>query len=223
MRNLIVLVAVACVGCSSPSNNGENNGASNNGGSNNGASNNGGSNNGGSNNGGSNNGSGPTITASDYDQSCVTNDECFTVYEGDVCDPCRCSNAAITFGASQAYDADLEARDDDCDALDFCAADCIDRNAVCVGGTCAAAEPVFIVATDYDQSCTTPDDCVAIIEGNACGTCACATKAIAASAKAEYDADVEAAVCGNQGDVLCAPCEQFEVACNAGTCELAPL
>ena len=49
-----------------------------------------------------------TIKASDYDQTCATDTDCTTVFEGNLCAPtCQCANAAINVGAAAQYEADF--------------------------------------------------------------------------------------------------------------------
>ncbi len=50
-----------------------------------------------------------TIKASDYDQTCTTDTDCTTVYEGDLCaQSCQCPNAAINMDVTAQYEADFE-------------------------------------------------------------------------------------------------------------------
>jgi hypothetical protein len=83
----------------------------------------------------------------------------------------------------------------------FC---CIDKR--CVFGQsaealpCADANAQLIKASNYDQSCQTDSDCVAVAEGNFCrpGAADCPSASISKSASAQYWADVgktHAAVC----------------------------
>jgi hypothetical protein len=50
---------------------------------------------------------GITIRASNYAQHCTRDDECVGVFEGDVCNPCRCAFNAIRVEAFPKYRADL--------------------------------------------------------------------------------------------------------------------
>jgi hypothetical protein len=83
----------------------------------------------------------------------------------------------------------------------FC---CIDKR--CVSGQsaeavpCADASVQLIKASNYDQSCQTDSDCIAVAEGNFCrpGALDCPSATISKSASAQYWADVEktnAAIC----------------------------
>jgi hypothetical protein len=86
--------------------------------------------------------------------------------------------------------------------------------------TCSDAATQDITASNYDQSCRTDSDCVAIAEGNFCDPGAnngCTNAAINKSALAQYRADLaktQAAVCyGLSGCPLeVAPC------CRSGVC-----
>ncbi len=57
---------------------------------------------------------------------------------------------------------------------------------------CSDANVQEILASNYDQSCKTDTDCVAVSEGNACYPCtlACQTAAINVNALPQYRADV---------------------------------
>jgi hypothetical protein len=83
----------------------------------------------------------------------------------------------------------------------FC---CIDKT--CIYGQsaeavpCADASAQLIKASNYDQSCQTDSDCIAVAEGNFCrpGAADCPSTTISKSASAQYWADVEktnAAIC----------------------------
>jgi hypothetical protein len=73
---------------------------------------------------------------------------------------------------------------------------CIDH--VCIEGhaaeslSCDDADAQVIQASNYDQSCATDSDCVAVGEGNFCypGAGRCPSAAIRASASGQYQADV---------------------------------
>jgi hypothetical protein len=86
---------------------------------------------------------------------------------------------------------------------------------------CTDANAQLVRASDYNQTCTTDKDCVAVAEGNFCfpGTSNCTNAAIRMSAYAEYQADVartRAGSCYPAGDcgVESGPC------CVAGKCQV---
>lgn len=88
--------------------------------------------------GGSSSGSSGTnaqIRASDFDQSCTAATDCVAVFEGQICSPCGCPNAAIAKKDLQEYAstraaANCPQTDIACDA---CAAPAVD----CAAGKCA--------------------------------------------------------------------------------------
>jgi hypothetical protein len=88
-------------------------------------------------------------------------------------------------------------------------------------GDCTDASAQIILASNYDQSCTTDTDCVSVAEGNFCypGATNCPSAAISTSANAQYQADVaktRAASCyapGNCGEES-GPC------CVGGKCQV---
>jgi hypothetical protein len=47
-----------------------------------------------------------SLSASSYDRSCATNDDCVSVYEGSLCSDCLCPNAAIARSAQPTYESD---------------------------------------------------------------------------------------------------------------------
>jgi hypothetical protein len=74
-----------------------------------------------------------TVTASDYDQSCVTDSDCEPVYQGSLCDPgCGCANAVINACAVDQYLSDLESRSDGSGSQ----CTCPDVGVACVKGVC---------------------------------------------------------------------------------------
>ena len=72
----------------------------------------------------------------------------------------------------------------------------ITRNWVCCLGSistsCTDANVQMVQASNYDQSCKTSSDCVAVGVGDACNPCvlACPNAVISATAKAQYMSDV---------------------------------
>ena len=162
-----------------------------------------------------------TISTSDYDRSCNVNDDCRSVYEGDVCADCGCTNAAINVGAVQAYSADKDAMSVDCVPDERCSLiDCFPYVAFCNDGTCDSRPEEYVNARDYGQACEVPEDCTAIYEGEVCAVCACPNAAIAATDEAAYTADREATNCGITADILCAACAPIELDCVEGACVL---
>ena len=102
---------------------------------------------------------------------------------------------------------------------------CIDH--VCIEGqaaeslSCDDPDAQVIQASDYDQSCTTDSDCVAVGEGSFCypGAGRCPSAAIRTSALAQYQAEVSrtwAVACFVFGSCTLSlgPC------CRAGTCRM---
>jgi hypothetical protein len=84
---------------------------------------------------------------------------------------------------------------------------------------CTDADAQLIQASDYDQSCMTDSDCVAVSVGNACypGFLNCSLGTINVGALAQYNADVaktNATLCGVIGDCgVQIPC------CRGGQCQ----
>jgi hypothetical protein len=84
---------------------------------------------------------------------------------------------------------------------------------------CTDADVQLIQASNYDQTCTTDSDCVAVAEGNFCFPPNCPSAAINVSATAQYNADVamtNAAICGGASScpTFSGPC------CRGGSCSL---
>lgn len=80
-------------------------------------------------------GTNTTIKASDFDQSCTTAADCAPIYEGAICTPCACPNAAIAKKDLAKYndtraDADCPPTGVQCDA-------CSPPAVTCAGGKCA--------------------------------------------------------------------------------------
>lgn len=81
-----------------------------------------------------------TISAADYDQSCVVDADCAVVTEGDKCnlDRCNCGNAAINASARADYEADVAALVCLTPSLSSSACLCEQVTSVtCIEGTCA--------------------------------------------------------------------------------------
>ena len=49
----------------------------------------------------------PTVAASDFPQTCAVDGDCAVIVEGDVCQPCKCPNAAIQKTAIASYESSL--------------------------------------------------------------------------------------------------------------------
>jgi hypothetical protein len=87
---------------------------------------------------------------------------------------------------------------------------------------CTDANAQLIQASNYDQSCTTDTDCVAVAEGNFCypGAGNCPNAAISKSANAQYQADTaktRAASCYAPGNCGTGP----GPCCLGGTCSFS--
>jgi len=79
-----------------------------------------------------------TIFASSYAQNCSRDDDCVGVFEGDVCNPCRCAFNAIRREAFLKYKSDL-GQAWACHKPDECKAQCRQITgdaAKCEAGTC---------------------------------------------------------------------------------------
>lgn len=83
----------------------------------------------------------------------------------------------------------------------------------------SSATTVTVRAEDYDQECTTADQCVAVFSGNACAPCQCPNDAVAKAVSGDYAKALATAKssCGDRGDVACAPCEPADAVCDPGT------
>ena len=77
-----------------------------------------------------------------------------------------------------------------------------------------------IRASDFDQSCTGDQDCVAIYQGNACTPCACPNAAIAVADRQAYNDTRASFQCPQNEDIVCDACSAPLVACTAGTCAI---
>jgi hypothetical protein len=85
--------------------------------------------------------------------------------------------------------------------------------------SCTDANIQLIQAANYDQSCATASDCIAVGEGNACYPCAiaCPTAAISATAKGKYLSDV-AKTRAAQARAFCGCPLAFNPCCRGGSC-----
>ena len=79
-----------------------------------------------------------------------------------------------------------------------------------------------IAAKDFDQSCTTKDDCVLVTEGDVCAICSCPNAAIAKKDADAYNAKRSelSQACGPRPAIGCGvDCIQTSVSCSsAGKC-----
>jgi hypothetical protein len=86
---------------------------------------------------------------------------------------------------------------------------------------CTDANVQIIQASNYDQSCKTSSDCIAVGEGNACYGCSipCASAAINLHAKLQYDTDVAKTLAGRfAGSPGCHCPADFGPCCIGGVC-----
>lgn len=92
------------------------------------------------------------------------------------------------------------------------------------GGSSGNTGNTTIDLTGLDTACTTTTDCVAVVAGDACAICQCASQVIAKKAQTAYDAKAEAArkACGPRPAIACAAdCAQVAFSCSAaGKCVL---
>lgn len=78
------------------------------------------------------------VLATSFEQFCTRDDECAAVYEGNACEPCRCTNAAIRRDALPKYRVEIGAYWA-CYEPQACGTDCqlaIGDAAICVAGRC---------------------------------------------------------------------------------------
>ena len=179
------------------------------------------------------------IEAKNYDRSCASVADCSPVFEGTLgcCGlALTCPNTAISVNALAKYTSDVD-RATKCEALSTCPArggpnPCTGR-VTCQSGTCALEMPSFdaapnhdIEAKNYDRTCASVADCMAIMEGTA-GCCgfgiACPNAAINVGAVETYASDVQrATMCDIQPPCL-APAGGMcsgRIACTTGVCAL---
>ncbi len=154
------------------------------------------------------------VDLTEYDQSCEFDDDCVIVADTK-CQTCSCSSGAIAVSAEDRYASDYEAIkcvDEDQDAI--CGA-CPQFLPACVEGMCESRTALY--PPNLEASCSSDDDCTAVQNSEACD-CSCEFTPVNQTARQEYE-DARA-------EVECTPrsacrCEQPEVVCNQGTCELA--
>ncbi len=161
----------------------------------------------------------PTIEASDYDQSCASNRECASVREGDACSTCNCSNAAVNTDVADEYRARYEELRGSCGSMPDVACDCERSVAYCdQDSLCANRTEVFRTPAEFDQSCATDADCVAVTSGEVCATCRCPDAAINVGALEAFRAVGGGVDCGVGELASCAACEATTVACQDSAC-----
>jgi hypothetical protein len=79
------------------------------------------------------------LAASDFPQACTTAEDCALVVEGDQCDACACATGAVAKTALPNYEAAARERASQCySAAAGSCAPCIQRQAACLMGKCAA-------------------------------------------------------------------------------------
>ena len=92
----------------------------------------------------------PAIRASDYDQSCVTSDDCVTIVNGELQCGCACLGvAAINKRDEAREETDQRARAPHCDPRSGieCGA-CDVTRAICTNGQCAVERCASVTCTD---------------------------------------------------------------------------
>lgn len=102
----------------------------------------------GSSSGPSSGGGGKQISASDFEQGCVNENDCVAVFQGDVCNTCKCQNAAIAKTDLSKYES--ASSTDECRNQQPCAADCQEARVQCLVGKCALAAPGSLVDAGGD-------------------------------------------------------------------------
>jgi hypothetical protein len=88
-----------------------------------------------------------------------------------------------------------------------------------------ACHSTFISAKDYDQTCATDSDCVAVADGDMCGAVCgvCPNAAVNAKVANQYSLDANAIACvnlnlGPRPAIACSPCFQPMAVCVQGKC-----
>lgn len=90
--------------------------------------------------GGSSGATSAIIRASSFDKSCNVASDCIAIYEGNVCSPCACPNAAIASSQQGAYAAQASQLRATCGAVgDVACGPCSSTTTVCAGNRCAVA------------------------------------------------------------------------------------
>ena len=120
------------------------------------------------------------VDASTWDTSCVTDDDCAIVHEGEVCSACVCGGTAVNVSEYPKY-ADAVAMADCSPGPDFCDCATVDE-AWCDAGTCTpGADPACVGAdgNGFFSNCDNcPDNCDTIdTNAGARNACGCETSA----------------------------------------------
>lgn len=136
--------------------------------------------------------------AKDYDQSCDFDEDCVTVVEGDACGCVGCESAAVNREVVEKYQSDWNSIECPPDLPDLVcpAIACALRLPACTSmGLCAARNPLYIEADNYDRSCETDEDCHLISTGEACSACQCSYSAVNERGYEQYQQDLEGVDC----------------------------
>lgn len=87
-----------------------------------------------------------------------------------------------------------------------------------------ASNPPRISASEFETSCTSDEECVAVYEGSVCPTeCACPNTAISVQSASDYAKELTELAktwCSDLGDVDCVDCPSVTAKCVSGTCRL---
>ena len=161
------------------------------------------------------------IGVDDYDQSCEFDENCSLVTAGDVCGCLDICQSAISSEAVSQFQSDVEAITCSGPNTVPCpAAACQEQMAICNAGACEAATAVGVFARDYDQTCETAADCLAVQEGRVCQGCSCPSAVINKDELEQFLSDI-----GNaEAELGCNPqpadcqCAQFAFDCIEGQC-----
>lgn len=161
-----------------------------------------------------------TVRASDYDQTCATNDDCALVVEASVCAVCTCENAAVRVEEKAAFVAARQAQTCPNPNSGVMCGACQSMRALCESATCTAGpNDIRVLASDFPGACTTAADCLAVHEGDACDACQCPNAAIPKSQEAAFTAAKAGIRCGTPA-ACAADCMSPEVACVEQKCTL---
>lgn len=160
----------------------------------------------------------PSLNLSDYDRSCAFNTDCVLVGLSP-CGACDCPSIGIAQTSKEAHQRDYDAavcgpRDD------VVCGPCAPDLPSCEAGVCTTRPiPPTVTATDYDQSCTTDEDCVAVFEGDVCDECKCANATVSKAAQMDYNLAFTMNQCGSPPPCA-ADCALPVPTCQNGTCSL---
>lgn len=81
-------------------------------------------------------GAGTQVHASDFDQTCKVASDCAAIYEGEVCTPCPCPNAAIATSQASSYQSKVTSIRATCGPMPGIACQCAARVPACAGSKC---------------------------------------------------------------------------------------